>query len=74
MTFPRGSCSDDLEASIKVLYDFSHPTDFENSQESDVHGLASPIVMVGPPGYQFNTNRKPVEIELPIPHHRKFNW
>ena len=72
MTFPRGSCDLDIDASIKVLYDHvpSEP------KAVDEGCLACPIIMVGPPGYQFNRNRKPVEIELPVPHYREIleNW
>jgi len=72
ITFPRGSCDVDIDASIKVLYDYEPPDpDKLNDPEVMEGTLACPIIMVGPPGYQFNMNRKPVEIELPVPHYRE---
>eukprot|EP00092_Neocalanus_flemingeri_P026631 GFUD01028866.1.p1 GENE.GFUD01028866.1~~GFUD01028866.1.p1 ORF type:complete len:967 (+),score=196.03 GFUD01028866.1:59-2959(+) len=73
VTFPRGSCQEDIEAKLKVLYDCEpyNPT-VPSTSKSDVQGsLACPIIMLGPHGYHFNVNRKPVEIELPVPHYRE---
>ena len=73
VTFPRGSCQEDIEAKLKVLYDCEpyNPT-VPSTSKVDVHGsLACPIIMLGPHGYHFNVNRKAVEIELPVPHYRE---
>jgi len=73
VTFPRGSCQEDIEAKLKVLYDCEpyNPT-VPSTSKVDVHGsLACPIIMLGPHGYHFNVNRKAVEIEWPVPHYRE---
>jgi len=71
--FPRGSCQEDIEATLKVFYDSEpyNPT-VPSMNNIDVQGsLACPIIMLGPHGYQFNRNKKPVEIYLPVPHYRE---
>ena len=76
ISFPRGSCPEDITASVKVLYDYE-PWDPTTATSRGSHGreaeagLASPILMLGPHGYQFDTRKKPVEIEVPIPHYRE---
>eukprot|EP00090_Calanus_glacialis_P008679 TRINITY_DN17039_c0_g1_i1.p1 TRINITY_DN17039_c0_g1~~TRINITY_DN17039_c0_g1_i1.p1 ORF type:complete len:960 (-),score=170.98 TRINITY_DN17039_c0_g1_i1:174-3053(-) len=73
VTFPRGSCQEDIEAKLKVFYDCEpyNPT-IPSTNKIEVQGsLACPIIMLGPHGYHFNVNRKPVEVELPVPHYRE---
>lgn len=75
ISFPRGACPEDITASMKVLYDYEPwdpTTDTRGSHGREAEGgLASPILMLGPHGYQFDTRKKPVEIEVPIPHYRE---
>ena len=51
--FPRGSLQEDIFASVRVIFD-DDPT--------ESRALASPIVMVGPHGYQFVSDRPPVTV------------
>ena len=51
--FPRGSLQEDIFASVQVIFD-DDPT--------ESRALASPIVMVGPHGYQFVSDRPPVTV------------
>jgi len=73
VTFPRGSCQEDIEATLKVFYDLEpyNPTDPSDHKVEVQDSLACPIIMLGPHGYHFNRNRKPVEIFLPIPHYQE---
>merc|ERR1712059_16571 len=64
VTFPRGSCPEDIEASLKILYDFE-------PESGSNYALACPIIMLGPHGYEFASGRKAVEIELPVPHYQE---
>lgn len=59
--FPRGSCTEDTDAFLKILYDSVPGSD---SVES---GLACPMIMLGPHGFKVGSKRKHVEVELPIP-------
>ena len=65
ISFPRGSCSEDIEARVKVLHD-KEPSHPENVVVPGL--LACPIVMLSPGGYNFNKN---VTIELPVPNYRR---
>jgi len=73
VSFPRGSCQEDIEAKLKILYDCEpYNPAIPSKSKVEVEGsLACPIIMLGPHGYHFNVNRKPVEIELPVPHYRE---
>ena len=53
--FPRGSLQEDIFASVQVLFE-DDPT--------ESRALASPIVMVGPHGYQFAADRPPVTVRF----------
>lgn len=58
ITFPRGCLKEDIVASVQVLFD---------DDPCEARALASPVVMVGPHGYQFSANQPPVTIRLPLP-------
>ncbi|CAG0879835.1 unnamed protein product [Darwinula stevensoni] len=62
--FPKGSLNEDIDAFVRVLYD----DEFSN-QECDEWALASPVIMLGPHGYDFNEDSDPVVVQLPIPHY-----
>ena len=62
INFPRGSLQEDITASVRVLFD---------DEIYERRALASPIVMVGPHGYQFRTDQPAVSIRLPIPDYVK---
>nr|CAD7449303.1 unnamed protein product [Timema bartmani] len=70
--FPRGCLESDVDAYLRVLFDS------EPQLEKSSRALASPIIMLGPHGHQFDTNRPPVSprpspvsqvvrIMLPVP-------
>ena len=73
VTFPRGSCQEDIEATLKVFYDLEpfNPTAPTVNKTEVQDSLACPIIMLGPHGYHFNRNKKPVEVYLPVPHYRE---
>ena len=58
VNFPRGCLKEDIVASVQVLFE---------DDPCESRALASPVVMVGPHGYQFNVNHPPVTIRLPLP-------
>lgn len=66
--FPRGSCPEDIDASLKIFYDYEPET--IESEDSGL-ALACPVIMLGPHGYKFNPRNKPVEVELPVPHYKE---
>ncbi|GAB6025736.1 hypothetical protein CHUAL_011719 [Chamberlinius hualienensis] len=59
VNFPPCGLDETIEAYIKL------PP--EEECHHDIRGLASPIVMVGPHGYQFNPGGQPAIITIPIP-------
>lgn len=64
INFPRGSLQNDIVASVKVIFqDACEPYQWR--------ALASPVVMVGPHGYQFAVNQPPVTVRLPLPDYMK---
>ena len=64
ITFPRGSCPEDINAEVRIFHNAEpwHPDNVETEHKV----LACPIIMLGPPGYRFS---KDVVIELPVPHY-----
>nr|CAD7203918.1 unnamed protein product [Timema douglasi] len=54
--FPRGCLESDVDAYLRVLFDS------EPQLEKSSRALASPIIMLGPHGHQFDTNRPPVSL------------
>ncbi len=58
VNFPRGCLKEDIVASVQVLFE---------DDPCESRALASPVVMVGPHGYQFSADQPPVTIRLPIP-------
>ena len=63
ITFPRGSCPEDIEARVKIL----HHKEPEYPENVFVPGvLACPIIMLSPGGFNFSKN---VTIELPVPNY-----
>nr|CAD7415334.1 unnamed protein product [Timema cristinae] len=59
--FPRGCLESDVDAYLRVLFDS------EPQLEKSSRALASPIIMLGPHGHQFDTNRPPVSLgPLPV--------
>ncbi|KAK7794660.1 hypothetical protein R5R35_003778 [Gryllus longicercus] len=65
--FPRGCLEQDIDAYVRVLYDSEPSFRRESSRRHDRSALASPVIMLGPHGYKFNSARPPVLITLPIP-------
>lgn len=64
INFPRGSLQNDIVASVKVIFQ-------DTCEPWQWRALASPIVMVGPHGYQFAINQPPVTVRLPLPDYMK---
>ena len=64
MEFPHGSLDQDLDAYLRVLYNHEPTLDFENEGNELQGALASPVIMLGPHGHAFSTNRKPVRISF----------
>ncbi|KAG1652899.1 Ankyrin-2 [Nymphon striatum] len=62
--FPANSIVDEVNAVMRVFFENESP----NFQEK---ALASPIIMVGPHSYQFNSESDPVTVSLPIPDYAK---
>lgn len=62
INFPRGSLKEDIVASVQVLFE---------DDPCEARALASPVVMVGPHGYQFKESQPPVTIRLPLPDYRR---
>ncbi|KAF4519526.1 hypothetical protein B566_EDAN009429 [Ephemera danica] len=63
IVFPRGCLDDDVDAYLRVLYDCE-------TLKSDLlskQALASPIIMIGPHGHQFDPSRPAVLVTLPVP-------
>ena len=67
--FPRGSCREDTDAYLKILYDTVPDNTAESLQTKNT--LACPIIRLGPHGFRVEETRKPVEIELPVPLYRE---
>ena len=63
ISFPRGSCKEDIEARVKILHD-KEPVHPANVLVPGV--LACPIIMLSPGGHNFMKN---VSIELPVPNY-----
>ncbi|XP_063230691.1 uncharacterized protein LOC134535489 [Bacillus rossius redtenbacheri] len=68
--FPRGCLAGDLDAYVRVLFD-SEPSFGRGAEPRDLRALASPIVMLGPHGHQFDTARPPVRVTLPVPDYHR---
>ena len=64
VTFPRGTCREDTDAFLRILYDC-----VPGSLEAE-SSLACPIIMLGPHGFKVGQGRKMVKIELPVPHYK----
>ena len=62
INFPRRLLHDNIIASVQVIFIENGCDPCESSR-----ALASPIIMVGPHGYQFGVNQPPVTIQLPLP-------
>ena len=64
--FPRGSCQEDIVASLKILGNLQLPS-AGGVLDTD-QPLACPVIMLEPHGVKFNqTSDTPVEIQLPVP-------
>ncbi|XP_078690664.1 uncharacterized protein LOC144921491 [Branchiostoma floridae x Branchiostoma belcheri] len=63
--FPEGSVHTTIEASMKVLY--ADPPYGLDEVNSPPRAIATPVVTLGPHGYQFATETDPVVVKLPIP-------
>lgn len=66
ISFPRGCLDDDVDAYLRVFYD-SEPSAFFRSSLLTSSALASPIIMIGPHGHQFDPSRPAVVVTLPVP-------
>ncbi|XP_046990060.1 uncharacterized protein LOC124595385 [Schistocerca americana] len=65
VVFPQGCLEHDLDAYLRILFD-SEPH-MLTTGEHHAYALASPVIMLGPHGHQFDQNRQPVYIRLPVP-------
>ena len=71
--FPKGSLHKSIEASMKVFYG-DEPYADDTSHDKPL-ALATPVVMLGPHGCEFNPkSHKQVTVRLPIPHCREIMY
>nr|XP_006817691.1 PREDICTED: uncharacterized protein LOC100373718 [Saccoglossus kowalevskii] len=69
VNFPAGSLYHDIDASVKVLYDY--PTFEKDPVQSPPRALATPVIELGPHGCEFNQLAEPVTVRLPLPHYKE---
>ncbi|CAB3371402.1 Hypothetical predicted protein [Cloeon dipterum] len=65
VAFPKGCLEDDIDAYLRVIFD-TETALFPNNLKIR-YSLASPVIMIGPHGLKFPSNRPPVTINLPVP-------
>jgi hypothetical protein len=65
VNFPRGCLVDDIDAYLRVIFD-TEPA-LLPQQLWQRYSLATPIIMIGPHGLKFPSNRPVVTVTLPVP-------
>lgn len=70
VNIPPGALRESITVVVRVLYD-NEPRNQYSLHTDETSALASPVIMVGPHGCQFNSLFDPVTVRLPIPDYHK---